>query len=36
MRLSFALLCMYSGVNVKDAAISIWLVLWSFAAVERW
>ena len=31
MRLNFALLYMYSGG--KDAAISIWLVLWSFAAV---
>ena len=35
MRLNFAILYVYSGANVKDAAISIWLVLWSFAAVER-
>ena len=26
---------MYSGVNVKDAAITIWLVHWNLAAVER-
>ena len=26
---------MYSGVDVKDAAIAIWLVHWNLAAVER-
>ena len=36
MRLNFAILYVYSGANVTDAAIRIWLVLWSFVAVERW